>query len=146
MITETTPRTEIATMGLSPGEAFVSLLVASARADGTVSPHEANQIEHVAAGMKLFRGSSFEARNRIFQAAADRLKEQGTEDVVRAAAVAIPPELGATAFAAVVDLMLSDGGLTASELRFAETLPALLNVNPEMAARILEVLAIKNAG
>ena len=146
MKAQTTPRTETATTGLSPADAFVSLLVAAARADGTVSPHEANQIEHVAAGMKLFRGSSLERRRQIFTTAAERIQAQGVDGVVRAAAAAIPAELGATTFAAAVDLMLADGGLTASELRFAETLPALLKVDAEMAARIVEVLTIKNAG
>ena len=34
----------------------MALLIAGARADGSVSAQEANGIEHVIAGMKLFRG------------------------------------------------------------------------------------------
>ena len=41
----------------SPSEAFVALLIAGAGADGSVSVPMANGIEHVIAGMRLFRGS-----------------------------------------------------------------------------------------
>jgi tellurite resistance protein len=143
---QTTPRTHVVTTGLSPQEAFVCLLIASARSDGSVSPHEANQIEHVAAAMKLFRGSSHETRRGIFTTAAERIRDQGIENVVRAAAGAIPNKLTATTFAVAVDLMLADGQLTASEERFADELLGLLNVDGEMAAKIVDVLTVKNAG
>src|SRR3954447_16149541 len=56
MIQQTTPTEQASAERLSPQEALVSLLIASARADGSVSAQEANSIEHVVAGMKLFRG------------------------------------------------------------------------------------------
>jgi hypothetical protein len=48
MVSQTTPAKEPITEAVSLPEAFVALLIASARSDGSVSPHEANQIEHVA--------------------------------------------------------------------------------------------------
>ena len=146
MTAQTTPVEQVRTMGLSPQEALVCLLIASARADGSVSPHEANQIEHVAAAMKLFHGSSHETRHGMFTAAAERIKNQGLEAVIPAAAAAVPKDLGATAFAVAVDLMLSDGGLTANEQRFAGDLRTRLHVDGETAGRIVDVLTIKNAG
>jgi hypothetical protein len=145
MTGQTTPAEQVSATGLSRHEAFVCLLLASARSDGSVSPHEANQIEHVAAAMKLFRGSSYETRHGIFTTVAERIKEQGIDEVVRAAAPGIPCELRATAFAVAVDLMLSDGRLTVNEQRFADQLRGLLNVDREMAAKIVDVLTIKNA-
>jgi hypothetical protein len=62
MIDQSASTKETSASAMSPQEAFVSLLIASARADGSVSPHEANQIEHVAAGMQLFRGGGYEMR------------------------------------------------------------------------------------
>lgn len=131
---------------LSSADAFVALLIAAARADGSVSPHEANQIEHVVSLMKLFRGSTLEARHALFMAAADRISAQGADHVVREAVRAIPKELAATAFALAVDLMLADGRLTAREQRFADDLRAALDVDRETAGRIVDVLTIKNAG
>lgn len=49
--------------------------------------------------MKLFRASGFETQHRIFTDASERIKEQGIDFVVRAAAAAIPKELGTTTFA-----------------------------------------------
>ena len=59
MIQQSTPTEQSSAKDLSTQEAFVALLIASARADGSVSVHEANRIEHVVAGMKLFRGLSY---------------------------------------------------------------------------------------
>jgi hypothetical protein len=146
MISETTPRTQASTTELSPQEALVCLLIASARADGSVSPHEANQIEHVAAAMRLFGGTSHETRRSIFTAAAERIRDQGIETVVRAAAAAIPNELESTTFAVAVDLMLTGGRMTENEQRFADELRGALNVDGETAAKIVDVLAVKNAG
>jgi tellurite resistance protein len=146
MIGETTPTEPPSAEARSASEAFVSLLIASARADGSVSPHEANQIEHVVSGMKLFRGSTLEARLAIFTVAAERIKAEGTDHVIRGAVATIPKELAATMFAVAVDLMLSDGRLTANEQRFADQLSGMLNVGRKMAAEIVNVLTIKNAG
>ncbi|HKT81366.1 MAG TPA: TerB family tellurite resistance protein [Vicinamibacterales bacterium] len=143
---DTMSGTQPPAQGLSPREALVCLLIASARSDGSVSPHEANQIEHVTVAMKLFRGSSYETRLGVFTAAADRITALGIEPVVRAAAAAVPGGLGATTFALGVDLMLADGPLTANEQRFADELRGLLNVDQQTAAKIVDVLTIKNGG
>lgn len=146
MTGQATPSERASAPALSPHEAFVCLLLASARSNGSVSPHEANQIEHVVAAMKLFRGSSHEMRQGMFTHAAERINEQGIEDVVRAAAAMIPTELRATAFALVVDLMLSDGRLMSSEPEFADELRGLLKLDLATTAKIVDVLTIKNAG
>ena len=41
--------------------------------------------------------------------------------------------------------MLSDGRLTTNEQRFVDELRGLLNVDREMATKIVDVLTIKNA-
>jgi uncharacterized membrane protein YebE (DUF533 family) len=146
MMQQTTPAEQASAKDLSRQEAFVSLLIASARADGIVSAHEANSIEHVVAGMKLFRDYSHEKLRTVFATAAERIKEQGTPSVVQAAAAVVPKELGATTFAVAIDLMLSDGRLSPKEEGFAEELRTLLNVERDAAARIVDVLLIKNAG
>ena len=127
-------------------EALVVLLIASARADGSVSLHEANQIEHMVAGMKSFRGVNYETRQRVFTGASERVAEHGAATVVPAAAAMVPQELAATVLAVAVDLMLSDGHISASEQEFINNMRVLLNVDSETVARIVDVLTIKNAG
>ncbi len=130
----------------SPREAFAALLIAGARADGTVSAQEANGIEHVIAGMKLFRGVGPEALQPMIAKIIQRIEDHGGDAVVRTAAAAIPKELAATAFAVVFDLMLSDGWAKWNEIRFAGDLQALLHIDDDTAARIMDVITIKNAG
>jgi hypothetical protein len=146
MIDQTTSAEETSASAMSPQEAFVSLLIASARSDGSVSPHEANQIEHVVAGMQLFRGGGYEMRQGIFKAAAERIRERGADAVIQTAAAVVPTTLAPTAFAVAVDLMLSDGQLSPNEQRFTDGLRVLLNVERDTAAKIVEVLTLKNAG
>ena len=82
----------------------------------------------------------------LFTTAAERIKEHGAASVVQAAAAIVPKELAATTFAVAIDLMLSDGRLSPKEEGFAEELRMLLNVERETAARIVDVLLMKNAG
>ena len=76
----------------------------------------------------------------------ERIEDHGVDMVVRTAAAAIPKELTATAFAVVFDLMLSDGWAKWNESRFAGELQALLGLDDDTAARIMDVIRIKNAG
>lgn len=146
MIPQSTPAEQVSAQDLSPQEAFVSLLIASARADGSVSAQEANSIEHVVTGMQLFSRHRGEQLQSVFATASERIKEHGVPGVVRAAAAIVPKELRPTAFALAIDLMLSDGRLSPQEERFADDLCTLLSVERDTATRIMDVLRTKNAG
>ena len=130
---------------LSPREAFVTLLVAAARADGSVSPHEADRIELAVASMRLFRDSSQEALHAMFASVVKRIDERGS-DLVGLAAAAVPVDLRATAFAMAVDLLLADGRWTRSEEHFAGEIQTLLGVDDELATKVVDILTLKNAG
>lgn len=142
----TTTTDRAAQTGLSPQEAFVALLIAAARADGTVSAHEANTIEHTVSGMKLFRDHGHERLHAVVDAAVERIKQDGLRAVVEKAAAAIPKALAPTMFAVAVDLMLADGRLSENEEHFTDELRAILNVDADEAAKIIDVLMTKNAG
>jgi hypothetical protein len=146
MIPQSTPTEQAGALGLSPHEAFVALLIASARADGSVSAHEANSIEHIVAGMQLFRGHRRDGLHKVFATASERIKDHGAPSVVEAAAAIVPKELRTTAFALALDLMLSDGRLSPKEEGFADDLRTLLNVDSDRARTIIDVLRTKNAG
>jgi tellurite resistance protein len=141
---EVTARARVEEWSLS--EAFVALLIAGARADGSVSVQEANGIEHVIAGMKVFRGSRPEALQPMIAKIVERIEDHGGDVVVRTAAAAIPKELRATAFAVVFDVMLSDGSAKLNEKHFASELQSLLDIDDDTAARIMDVIRTKNAG
>jgi tellurite resistance protein len=146
MIPQSTPTEQASALGLSPQEAFVALLIASARADGSVSAHEANSIEHIVAGMQLFRRHRGDGLQKVFANASERIKKYSAPSVVQAAAAVVPKELRTTAFAVAIDLMLSDGHLSPKEEGFADELRTLLNVDSDEGTKIIGVLRTKNAG
>lgn len=133
------------TAAMSTREAFAAVLIAGARADGTVSAHEANLIEQEVAAMRLFRDCSPETLQSLFTAIMARIGREGGDAVLRAAAAAIPARLCAPAFAKVIDLLYADGRTPPAEWRFARTLQALLGIDDIVAARVVDVMRIKNA-
>ena len=146
MIPQSTVTEQASAQQLTPQEAFVALLIASARADGCVSAHEANSIEHIVAGMQLFRGHRGDGLQKVFAIASERIKEYGAPSAAQAAAAVVPKELRTTAFALAIDLMLSDGHLSPKEEGFADELRTLLNVDSDEGTKIIGVLRTKNAG
>jgi hypothetical protein len=144
MIPQPTQTDQGSGRNLSPQEEFVCLLIASARADGSVSAHEANSIEHIIAGMPLFRGQSHDGLYKVFATASERIKEHGVASVVQAAATFVPKELLATPFAAAIDLVLSDEQMSPKEEGFADNLGTLLNVERDAATKVIDVLHTKN--
>ena len=130
---------------MSAREAIAALLIAGALADGSVSPHEANVIEHEVAAMRLFRGCSQETLRSIFATIMARIRDQGVDAVVRAAAAAIPAGLRAAAFAKTIDLLYVDGRRLEAERRFAHDLQVMLCIDDVIAANVVDVLRMKNA-
>ena len=92
MIPQSTPAEHASTQELSPQEAFVALLIASARADGSVSAHEANSIEHIVAGMRLFRDHRGDGLQKMFTTASEHIRDHGVPSVIQAAAAIVPKE------------------------------------------------------
>jgi len=133
-----------ASAAMSPREALAALLIAGARADGRVSTHEANVIDHEVAAMRLFRGCSPEMLQSMFTAIMARIRNEGGDAVLQAAAAAIPARLSLAAFAKTIDLLYSDGH-TDAEWRFARKLQTLLGIDDVVAARVVDVLRAKNA-
>jgi uncharacterized tellurite resistance protein B-like protein len=130
---------------ITPQEAVATLLIAGARADGSVSPHEANVIEHEIEAMRLFRGCSEETLQSIYAKVMRRISRHGSETIVEKAAAAIPRGLRATVYAKMVDLLLSDGRTPLEEQLFASRIQRLLGIDDHTAAMVNQVLAVKNA-
>lgn len=69
----------------------------------------------------------------------------GFDAALDAACAALPKAMRTAAFAQAFDIMLCDGVLCAAEAAFAETLAEKLKIDAAEAARIRDVLVIKNA-
>jgi hypothetical protein len=130
---------------MTPQEAVATLLVAAARADGSVSPHEANVIDLEIEAMRLFRGCTEATLQSLHAKVSARLKRQGADVAVAKAAAAIPRALRVTVYAKTLDLLFSDGRTPHQEQVFAEQIQRLLGIDDHTASKVTEVLAVKNA-
>jgi uncharacterized membrane protein YebE (DUF533 family) len=133
------------TSEMTPQEAIATLLIAGARADGSVSPHEANIIEHEIEAMRLFRGYSQETLQSLYTQVIRRIRRQGAEAAIGNAAAAVPRALRATVYAKTLDLLLCDGRTPREERLFADRIQRLLGIDDYTATMVNQVLAVKNA-
>ena len=74
------------------------------------------------------------------------LKREGLESLLNKSAQALPAELRETAFAGACDLVLADGIVDPAEKEFLNNLMQRLQIVPDKALTIVEVMIIKNRG
>jgi uncharacterized tellurite resistance protein B-like protein len=123
-------------------EAFLCLLLASVSADGVFAKEEAEEIKAL-----LMRSRALKTLDQAALATANatiskRMAER--KDGLAEACSALPADMRLPVFAHCVDIILSDGSLVAVEADFLNRITGLLELNPEEAKRVMEVLLIKN--
>ena len=125
-------------------EALTAIVVAAARADGSVLPCEADRVEHTLSTLPLFRGHSAETLRAVVERVVSTMRNSDAGSVIARAAEHLPPHLRGTAFAIGVDVLLADGRLRPSERQFMEELRRVLRVRRSVAHKVLGVLRTKN--
>ena len=128
---------------LSPREAVVAVLVASVSADGVLRAEEADRFTEMVRTTR-WMVSGAEPIGRTTARTLDLIAHHGLGAVLSACAAAIPPELRGTTFALATDLTLADGRLGSRESTMLDELQRALGVADDLAARIIEVMLIKN--
>ncbi len=123
-------------------EAYIGLMLAAARADGSVHAEEETEITHIARRSRALRTLSPEQLAAARDSARARL-DQNAEQAHDDASKTLPAELCLPAFAHCVDIMLSDGELLESEARWLEGVMPKLDIDADHGRRILEVLLLK---
>jgi uncharacterized membrane protein YebE (DUF533 family) len=129
---------------LSAGEAFAAILLAAARADGSVTAAEADRLEGILAGMRLYRDCDRSSLQPLVEQLFDLLAQRGDPVIVHAAASAVPPELKASVMALAADIVLADGGIRSGERQFLDDLQRELELDDEITGKIFDVMIIKN--
>lgn len=128
---------------LTPAEAFVGIALCAAYADGSMGAEENEALSEDLQSCRALRGVD-EAGIRAAMQKADRiLSSEGEGGLLSRAAAALSPELRATAFCLGADLIMADEELASEERAFIERLRRSLGVEPAMAERIVDVLAIR---
>jgi hypothetical protein len=125
-------------------EAIAAVLVAAVAVDGAVSVEEASRIGSLLGTSNLLRQAGNGSTHALAERAMALLTEHGLPAILTGCAKVIPSDLRPTVFALAADLTLTGGRLGKQEKAFIDELQIVLRIEDAMAAKIVDVLLIKN--
>lgn len=131
---------------LTAAEAFATIALVAIAADGYLSDQEGQDMTTILSRMELFQNYPGDALHHMLDDLLARLKSDGPGVLVNAAKEPLSQELRETAFAVATDLVLSDRTVTQQEQAFLDDLYQILEIPPEQAVQIVEVMTIKHRG
>ena len=129
---------------LSSSDAVVAVLVGGVAVDGVLKTEEARRLQDALSSTRWLLGTGVDRPADLTKRALDLIGEHGLAAVLDACGKAIPAELRATTFALATDLVLVDGRLSGRESGFIDRVQRALQIDNDLARRIVEVLVIKN--
>jgi tellurite resistance protein len=122
---------------LTPQEAVIYLMVMASASDGRMSEKELRSIGRVVRSFPMFSNADEQDLVDTAEACGALMSsEAGLHKVLTSAASSLPAHLNETAYAAVIDVITSDGGLAMTEIRVLELIRNALSVSDEGAAAI----------
>ena len=122
---------------LTPQEAVIYLMVLASASDGKIKDEELRTIGRVVRSFPMFSDADENGLVDMAEACGALMSsEGGLHKVIESAAVALPPHLAETAYAAAVDVVTADEGLELTEIRVLELIRDALRVPDEGAAAI----------
>lgn len=122
-------------------EAILALLFASAMADGSFNNEESQQIQAIARRSRALRSLSPQDLANANTTVNQRMQEN--PNALKEACATLPADMCLPFFAHCVDIILSDGELTKAEAEFLNELGPMLDIDPDHARRVMEVLLLK---
>ena len=131
---------------LTEAEGMAGIALCAVAADGVITEEEAAGLGTSLSRMNLYGGMSNRDVNRIFEKLIKVVRQNGVEQLMTLSSQAITPNLKPTAFTIATDLLMADGNVAPEEKRFLEKIQKSLDVNDDLAVKIVEVIAIKNRG
>ncbi len=131
---------------MSAAEAFAAIALAAVASDGYLSEEEAQSIPFILSRMKLYEAYSDDMMRRLFDRLLATLQKEGVGALFASAKASLSEELQQTAFAVAADLVLADGVFAEEEKQFLNELQAALEIAPDFADKITDVMQIKNRG
>jgi tellurite resistance protein len=136
-------------------EAFLAILMGAARADGSVSPEESQEIAALTARTKTLSNLSVARVSELRRKIDDMIDRDGLDKVLGAACNSIlhgkdkdPQQVRLRAesmLAHAVDLVFADRELHENEQEYIEELSRQLEIAEERVREIVSVIEIKNA-
>jgi len=132
-------------VAMNSAEAFAAICLVAIASDGYLSEQEEAEMKILLGRMKLFQ-DSLDGLDRMKDYLVDSLKKYGPNELIKSAKAALPSPLSPTAFAVAVDLVFSDGSVSAEEKAFIDDLRRILAIPDDLAVKIVEVMTVKNQG
>lgn len=127
-------------------EAVLAILFLAATADNEIAPEEEEMVIATSNRMKLLRKQSIEAFNDMVEKVRNGIDARGREDVFAAATKALPAEVRETVYALAADVVFVDGTVRPEENEYLRMVQEALQVPDDLAAKVIEVMRIKNRG
>ena len=129
---------------LTINEAFIGIVLATAKADGKIVEEEKRCMCASLYGMILFKGWSSERINKLVNKVNKLINEYGLSSFLETCINALPPQWYKTVFAVSVDLILADSKMLDTEQDFIYKLKEELKIDDRESTKIIEVMLIKN--
>lgn len=128
---------------LSPTDALAGIAVCATWCDGSMSADEDVGLAHHLERLRPFRGMDDGEVDATVRRAQQRAASLGDEAALAACAAALPAEMRGMAYLLAADVLIADDRLEREEARFLDDLRARLGVEPALAQRIRDVLALR---
>jgi uncharacterized tellurite resistance protein B-like protein len=122
-------------------EAFLGILFQAAMADGSFDESEVTTIQQVAGRSRALTTVSPQDLAALNNSVNEKLKNRS--DALKEACETLPADMCLPVFAHCVDIVLSDGQLLKTEAEFLQQLSAMLDIEPDNARRVMEVMLMK---
>lgn len=122
-------------------ESFLCVLISAAMADGDFNVEERDTIMLLARRSRALRTLSPQDLAAANDAVNERMHNR--PNALEEACDTLPADMCLPVFAHCVDIILSDGELLQPEAQWLEALIPKLDLNPDEARRVMEVLLLK---
>ncbi|MGV3588564.1 MAG: TerB family tellurite resistance protein [Adhaeribacter sp.] len=127
----------------SEQEAWIAVMYGCIAVDGDVSDAEINKLTQTVVFKTLFNNHKIVDSYRT---AMSMHKQIGSKQLIDSSVSKVSPDNKPTLFALALELLLADGILEDKEKEIIEYLATALNLDTELAGKIIEVTLIKNKG
>ncbi|MDZ4759555.1 MAG: TerB family tellurite resistance protein [Alphaproteobacteria bacterium] len=127
--------------GWSIPEAFLGILYFAASADGNFDAKEVETIKSVVTRSRAMTALSPQDLAKADASVNERMKSR--PNALQEACETLSPDMCLPVFAHCVDIILSDGQLLKPEADFLQALAKMLDIDPDNARRVMEVLLLK---
>jgi len=135
--------TQVAYLPQNEQEAWIAIMHACNAVDGNVADEELEELTQTLVNKALFAGHDILAYSKIVFLAQAHL---GSKHLIDNSVEKVAPENRATLFALTIQLVMADCVVTDKEEELIRYLYSALDLNPELAEKIIEVVLILNKG